>query len=178
MLITAAVYAGATHNLTVEGVIGASTAGAIIGDNIGFMIGYRGGYRLLLRYGPRLRVNQRHLKVARLMFDRYGGRVVFFGRFVSILRTYAAFFAGVSRMHWRRFFVYNAAGGIVWSVAFGLAGYYGGAAFKKLSTPIDIALGVAAVVLIVGVVVFIRRHADRLAEVAEKQYPGPLTAEN
>jgi membrane protein DedA with SNARE-associated domain len=177
MLITAAIYAGATHNLTIAGVIGAAMAGAIVGDNIGFAIGYKGGYPLLVRHGGRLHINQRHLKVARYMFDRYGGKVVFFGRFVSILRTYAAFLAGVSHMHWRRFFVYNAAGGVVWSVAFGLAGYYGQAAFKKLSTPIDIALGVAALVAIAWAVLFVRRHADRLAVAAEQSYPGPLTNE-
>ncbi|MCW3063921.1 MAG: hypothetical protein JWN32_1093 [Solirubrobacterales bacterium] len=177
MLITAAIYAGATHNLTIGGVIGAAIAGAIIGDNIGFALGYKGGYPLLLRHGARLHVDERHLKVARYMFDGYGGKVVFFGRFVSILRTYAAFLAGVSHMHWRRFFVYNAAGGVVWSVAFALAGYYGQAAFKQLSTPIDVALAAAAVVAIVWVVLFVRRHADRLAAVAEQAYPGPLTNE-
>jgi membrane protein DedA with SNARE-associated domain len=177
MLITASVYAGATHNLTIEGVIGAAIAGAIIGDNIGYTIGYKGGYRLLLRHGARLHINQRHLKIARYLFDRHGGKVVFFGRFVSILRTYAAFLAGVSHMHWRRFFAYNAAGGVVWSVAFGLAGYYGQAAFKQLSTPIDIVVGVAALAAIVWVTLFVRRHADRLAAVAEETYPGPLTDE-
>ena len=175
MLVTAAIYAGATHNLTIEGVIGAAFAGAIIGDNIGFTLGYRGGYPLLLRHGARLHISQSHLKVARYVFDRHGGKVVFFGRFVSILRTYAAFVAGVSHMEWRRFFAYNAAGGVIWSVAFGLGGYYGQAAFEQLSTPIDIAVGIAAVAAIVWIALLVRRQADRLAAVAEQKYPGPLT---
>jgi membrane protein DedA with SNARE-associated domain len=174
MLITASIYAGATHNLTIVGVIAAAMAGAIIGDNIGYLIGSRGGYRLLLRHGKRLHVNERHLKIARYLFDRYGGPVVFFGRFVSILRTYAAFLAGVSHMNWRRFFVYNAAGGITWSIIFGLAGYYGQKAFQQLSTPIDIALGIAAIVLVTSLVLYVRSHADRLATQAEQAYPGPL----
>lgn len=174
MLITASIYAGATHNLTIQGVIAASIAGAIIGDNIGYTIGSKGGYRFLLHHGQRLHVNQRHLKTARYLFDRYGGPVVFFGRFVSILRTYAAFLAGVSHMHWRRFFAYNAAGGIAWSVIFGLLGYYGQQAFKQLSTPVDIALGVLAVALIASLILYLRRHADRLALQAERAYPGPL----
>lgn len=175
MLVTAAIYAGATHKLTIEGVIAASIAGAIIGDNIGFTIGYRGGYKVLLRHGTRLHIDQRRLKIARYLFDRHGGKVVFFGRFVSILRTYAAFLAGVSRMQWRRFFAYNASGAVVWSVAFGLAGYFGQAAFKKLSTPIDIALGILALAAIVGISRFIRSHSQRLADLAEQRYPGPLT---
>jgi membrane protein DedA with SNARE-associated domain len=178
MLITASIYAGATHNLTIEGVIAAAIAGAIIGDNLGYLIGSKGGYRVLLHHGRRLHVNQRHLKIARYLFDRHGGPVVFLGRFVSILRTYAAFLAGVSHMHWRRFFAYNAAGGIVWSVIFGLLGYYGQQAFKRLSTPVDIALGVAALALIASLILYLRRHADRLALQAERAYPGPLDDES
>ena len=175
MLITASVYAGATHNLAIAGVIAAAIAGAIIGDNIGYLIGYRGGYRVLLHHGKRLHVNERQLKTARYLFDRHGGPVVFFGRFVSILRTYAAFLAGVSHMEWKRFFAFNAAGGVTWATIFGLAGYYGQQAFKQLSTAIDIGLGIGAIFLIAGLVMYVRGHADRLATHAEQAYPGPLT---
>jgi membrane protein DedA with SNARE-associated domain len=176
MLITAGVYAGATHNLTVTGVIGAASAGAIIGDNIGYTLGHRGGYRLLLRHGRRIHVNERQLKVARYLFYRHGGKVVFLGRFVSVLRTYAAFLAGVSEMRWRRFFAYNAAGGIAWSVIFGLGAYYGQQAFKRLSTPIDVALALAALAALAWVVLTVHRRFDRLAIRAEQAYPGPLRA--
>jgi membrane protein DedA with SNARE-associated domain len=174
MLITAGIYAGATHNLTVAGVIGAAIGGAIIGDNIGYTLGYRGGYRFLLRHGRRIHVNERELKVGRYLFDRHGGKVVFLGRFVSVVRTYAAFLAGVSHMRWRRFFAYNAAGGIAWSVMFGLAAYYGQQAFKRLSTPVDIALALAALAAVAWVVLAVRRQFDRLAVRAEQAYPGPL----
>jgi membrane protein DedA with SNARE-associated domain len=174
MLITAGVYAGATHNLTVTGVIGAAIAGAIIGDNIGYTLGYQGGYRFLVRHGRRIHVDERQLKVARYLFDRHGGKVVFLGRFVSVIRTYAAFLAGVSRMRWRRFFAYNAAGGIVWSVTFGLAAYYGQQAFKRLSTPVDVALVLAALAVVAWVVLAVRRQFDRLAVRAEEAYPGSL----
>jgi membrane protein DedA with SNARE-associated domain len=172
MLITAAIYAGATHNLSMVGVIGASIAGAVIGDNIGYLIGYEGGLPLLRRYGRYIRLDERRLKLARYLFSRYGGRVVFFGRFISILRTYAAFFAGTSHMQWRRFFVFNAAGGITWSVAFGLAAYYGQSAFKSLSTPLDIVLVVGALVLIVLFTRFVRRNAERLYAEAERAFAG------
>jgi membrane protein DedA with SNARE-associated domain len=178
MLVTAAIYVGATHHLSIAGVLGAAIAGAIIGDNIGYAIGYRGGFRLLLHHGQRIRVNERHLKVVRLLFDRYGGRVVFFGRFISILRTYAAFLAGVGHMHWRRFFIYNAAGGVAWSLAFGLAGYYGQQAFKRLSTPLDIVLGIVALGVVVSFVLLIRRRAEQLAVLADKAYPEPLSEDS
>jgi membrane protein DedA with SNARE-associated domain len=174
MLVTAAVYAGATGNLLIEGVIAAAIAGAVIGDNIGYAIGRKGGYRLLLRHGPKLRINQGHLKVARYVFDRHGGKVVFFGRFIAILRTYAAFLAGVGQMEWRRFLAFNAAGGFTWALIYGLAAYFGGKAFERLSTPINIALGVAGFGLIVLAIVLLRRRTEKLADVAERAYPGPL----
>jgi membrane protein DedA with SNARE-associated domain len=174
MLVTAAVYAGATHNLEIAGVIGAAIAGAVIGDNIGYAVGRRGGYRLLLKHGPKIRIRERHIKVARYMFDRHGGKVVFFGRFVAILRTYAAFLAGVGHMEWRRFLAYNAAGGIVWALIFGLAGFYGQKAFERLSTPINLSLGALGLIGIVAGMLFIRRRTERLADVAERLYPGPL----
>jgi len=171
MLITAGVYAGATHNLAIAGVIGAAVAGAILGDNIGYFAGYEGGLPLLRRYGRYIRVGERQIKVGRYLFTRYGGKVVFFGRFVSVLRTYAAFLAGTSHMPWRRFFAFNASGGIVWSVAYGLAAYYGQQAFKSVSTPLGIALAVAAVGVIVWLALFVRRNAQRLTDEAERALP-------
>ena len=99
MLITAALYAGTTHNLSPWLIWAFAAAGAMIGDNIGFAVGWWGGYRFLIRYGSKIRLDEAKLKVGRLLFAEHGGKVVFFGRFVSILRTYAAFLAGVNRMH-------------------------------------------------------------------------------
>ena len=177
MLVTASIYAAATGNLLIEGVIAAAIAGAIIGDNIGYAIGRKGGYRILLRHGPKLRIRQSHLKVARYVFDQHGGKVVFFGRFIAILRTYAAFLAGVGHMEWRRFLAWNAAGGIVWATIFGLLGYYGQKAFERLSTPINISLAILGLCTIVAFTVVLRRRTERLADVAERAYPGPLGEE-
>jgi membrane protein DedA with SNARE-associated domain len=178
MLVTASIYAGATHRLGIAGVIVAAIAGAVIGDNIGYAIGRRTGYRLLLRHGHRIRINERHLKLARYLFEKHGGKVVFFGRFVAILRTYAAFLAGVGQMHWRRFLVFNAAGGTVWALIFGLAGYYGQKAFERLSTPIDIAVGGVGVCGAIAGWLVLRRQTERLADVAEQKYPGPLASDD
>src|SRR3954447_2086309 len=174
MLVTAGIYAGATHNLEITGVIAAATLGAIVGDNIGYLIGRTGGYRLLLKHGHRIRIRESHIKVARYIFDRHGAKVVFFGRFVAILRTYAAFLAGVGQMEWRRFLVANAAGGVAWALVFGLAAYYGGKAFERLSTPINVSLAVVGLVAVVAFTLFLRRRTERLAEAAERAYPGPL----
>jgi membrane protein DedA with SNARE-associated domain len=173
-LITAAIFAGHTHRLSPWLIFLVAAAGAIIGDNIGYWAGDKGGYPLARRYGSRVRLDERKLKIARYLFDTHGSKVVFFGRFVSILRIYAAFLAGVSKMAWRRFFVANASGGIIWSAIYTFAAYLAGNALRRVSGIIEWALlGVAAIVIVV-VIVLIRRQTGRLAGRAEAAYPGPL----
>lgn len=174
MVITAALYAGTTHRLSVWLVWVTAAAGAIVGDNIGFAIGHWGGFRVLRRYGSKVRLNEAKLKVGKLMFDRYGGRVVFFGRFVSILRTYAAFLAGTNHMDYWRFLAFNAAGGIVWSALFAFGFYYAGTALKGARGPFDYVLGGVAAVIVVAFVWWLRRNERKLEEQAERAYPGPL----
>ena len=174
MIITAALYAGLTHNLEPALIWAAASAGAIVGDNIGYAIGYWGGYRLLVRYGPKIHISEAKLKVGRLVFEEHGGKVVFFGRFVSILRTYAAFLAGTNRMNYGRFFVFNAAGGIVWSAIYAFGFYYAGHTLRGTRGPVDIALGVAAVFAVVAFILWLRRNERRLEQRAEERYPGPL----
>jgi membrane protein DedA with SNARE-associated domain len=174
MLITAALYAGATHNLEIGLVWAVAAAGAIVGDNIGYSVGRFGGYRLLRRYGSKIRLDEAKLKVGKLVFDRHGGKVVFFGRFVSILRTYAAFFAGANRMVYWHFLVANAAGGIVWSGIYALGFYFAGSVLSRIRGPFDIAIGAGAVVIVVAFVVWLRRNEKRLEAQAELAYPGPL----
>jgi membrane protein DedA with SNARE-associated domain len=174
MLIAASIYAGSTHRLSITGVVAFAAAGAIIGDNVGYAIGRWGGYPLLRRYGRRIHVDERRLKLGRYLFMLHGGKVVFFGRFVGVLRAWVAFLAGTSRMPWWHFFAFNAAGGIVWSAAVGLAAYFVGGAVQRLGGPVDIALGVAGAAIVVAGFVYVRREESRLAERAERALPGPL----
>ncbi len=173
-LIIAGTYAGHSHRLSPWAIFAVASAAAIIGDNIGYWIGDQGGYRLARRYGPKVRLDERKLKTARYLFDRHGVLVVFFGRFVSVLRAYAAFLAGVSKMRWRIFLPANAAGGIVWAGAYTLASYLAGDALQRANATIDWILAGAAVIAVVGVVLAIRRQFGRLADRAEAAYPGPL----
>src|SRR6202790_5906633 len=78
MLVAAALYAGTTHQLNIAGIVIAAAPGAIIGDNIGFGIGHWGGYRLLIRYRRYIRLDAGRVKLARYLFMRHGGKVVFF----------------------------------------------------------------------------------------------------
>ena len=172
MLTTAAIYAGRTHRLWIVLVIIAAAIGAIVGDNIGYAIGRVGGYPLLRRYGRYIRLDASRLKLGQYLFRRHGSKVVFFGRFVAILRTFAAFLSGANLMPWRRFLFFNALGGTVWATTFGLGGYVLGTQLERLSGPIEIALLVAAVVVVIAVFVFLRRNEERLRAEAELALPG------
>ena len=174
ILIAAAVYAGHTHKLSVWGVFAVATAAAVIGDNLGFWIGDKGGYRLIRRYGHYVRADESKIKIGRLVFDRHGGKVVFFGRFVSVLRTYAAFLAGTLKMPWRRFLPYNAAGGIVWAALYTFVPYAVGSSIDQASHTLTIVLGVVAAVAVIASILVIRGKARQLAVAAEAAYPGPL----
>jgi len=171
MLILASLYAGSTHKLNIYWIFVIASCAAIIGDNIGYGIGRLGGYRLLSRHGHLVHVDERRLKIGRYLFDRHGGKVVFFGRFVAILRTYSAFLAGTTRMHWLRFLAFNAAGGITWAAVFCFAYYVFGKTLERLQTPADIALIAIAVGGLVLVFRYVRRKEDELAALAEAAYP-------
>ncbi len=103
-------------------------------------------------------------------------KVVFFGRFVSVLRIFAAFLAGVNHMHWRRFLIFNALGGIIWSTLYGVAAYLLGQQLLRLSGRVDTALAIVGVIVIIAVVVFLRRNEARLQREADAAMPGPLEA--
>ena len=174
MLLVAAIYAGRTHQLLIPLVIIAAAAGAIMGDNIGFWIGREGGYRLLRRYGRYIRLEERRLKLGQYLFLKHGGKVVFFGRFVAVLRAFAAFLAGTNRMPWPRFLLFNAAGGIVWATLFGLGGYFLGDNIHRFTGPIGISAIVLAALFIIGFLLFLRRNEQRLEDEAERALPGSL----
>jgi membrane protein DedA with SNARE-associated domain len=174
MLIAASAYAGTHPSLHIEYVIAAAAAGAIVGDNFGYLIGREGGFRLVRRFGPYLHFDERELKLGMYLFRRHGGKVVFFGRFVAVLRAWAAFLAGTSRMPWWGFFGYNAAGGILWATIYGLAGYAFGNNIKEITGPVGIASVVLAAIAIVASLIILRRNINRLQEEAERELPGPV----
>src|SRR6188768_2187836 len=135
-LVTAAIYAGTTHQLSIASIIAAAIVGAIAGDNIGYAVGRRWGYRLLVRYSRLLRMTPRRIALGQFLFARHGGKVVFFGRFIALLRALAAVLAGINRMSWRRFLFFNASGAVVWVTSYGLAGYVLGAQIERMRGPL------------------------------------------
>jgi membrane protein DedA with SNARE-associated domain len=174
ILVAAATYAGATHDLDIALVIVAAAIGAIVGDSCGFFIGREIGLPLLHRHGARIGLTEPRLKVGQYLFLRHGGKVVFFGRFVALLRTFAAMLAGANRMYWPRFLLFNAAGGIVWACVFGIGGYSFGRLIDEFAGPIGIVLLVLAVIGGIISAMIARRHEEALIARAERALPGPL----
>jgi membrane protein DedA with SNARE-associated domain len=174
MLVAAAIYAGTTHHLQILLIIVAAAAGAILGDNLGFWVGREGGYRLLRRYGNVVHLDDGTLKLGQYLFRPHGGKVVFFGRFVAVLRAWAAFLAGVNRMRWPHFLAYNAAGGILWAALYGTGAYLLGDQVHRLTGSVGKALAVLAVLAIIAAIVFLKRNEQRLEDEAEAAMPGPL----
>ena len=148
VLVAAAILAG-EGKLHLYGVVGAAAAGAILGDNCGYWVGREFGFPLIYRFGRYLRLDERRLKLGQYLFMKHGGKIVFFGRFVAVLRAFAAFLAGVNRFNWEEFFLFNAAGGIVWASIFGAGGYFLGRAFESYARPVGVAALIAAVIAIV-----------------------------
>jgi membrane protein DedA with SNARE-associated domain len=174
MLVSAAVYAGATHQLNIVTVIATAAFGAVIGDSVGYFVGRRYGYPLLLRHGSLLRMTPARIKLGQFLFLRHGGKVVFFGRFIALLRVLAALLAGVNCMPWPRFLVFNAAGAVIWTGAYGTLAYLLGEQVERFTRPVGIAVVVGAVAAGILFMWFIRRHEAQLEEEAERKLPGPL----
>jgi len=130
-LVAAAALAAAGH-LSIYGVVATAMAAAILGDNGGYWIGRTGGIALVRRYGRFIHLNEAHLERARHFFERHGPKTVFIGRFIALLRTWAAVLAGAARMPYATFLLYNALGGICWSVIFGTLGYVFGRNLPRL----------------------------------------------
>jgi membrane protein DedA with SNARE-associated domain len=121
-------------SLSIISVLVVGILAAIIGDNLGYWAARRGGRPLLERYRLTRGYAEKYLPRSERFFAKHGGKAVFFGRFVAVLRVTAAWVAGLSRMRWWRFLVWNAAGGIVWATLVALVSYYlGNAAASALS---------------------------------------------
>src|SRR3954453_17647605 len=148
-LIAFGVLAAQGH-YSIASVIAIAAAGAIVGDNLGYwLIGRLGGRALFVRWRWLNQYSDRVLPRAESLMARHGGKTVFFGRFVSILRYTGAWVAGLSRMSWWRFLFWNAAGGIAWAASVGLIAYYGGQAAASAIQSYGLYAGIVVVFAII-----------------------------
>jgi membrane-associated protein len=173
-LITAAVLAS-RGKLSIELVIVLAATGAIVGDNIGYLIGRKGGRWLLERPG---RFHRQRLEVLRMgepFFERHGSKAVYFGRFLLGLRVWASWLAGATRMHWRSFVLWNALGGISWAVAIGLIAYFLGNSAGNAIETFGIYGLVAALAAVASALFMHRRTRRRRSSSGDAQEPSAPT---
>ena len=174
-LFAASILASDGRFSIVAVIVIAATA-AIVGDNVGYLIGRKAGRRVLEASGPFQRHRRAVIAYGQPFFDKHGPKAVFLGRFVSGLRITAAWLAGVNRMRWRDFLFWNATGGIVWATVVGILAYsFGHAAESAIKTLGLIGLIGAVAAAATAWLVVHRRHrrpqvdGDEGALVAEAQ---------
>jgi membrane protein DedA with SNARE-associated domain len=150
--------------LSIAWVVVVGVVAAIVGDNLGYWAARKGGRPLLMRHRLTRQYAEKYLPRGERFFARHGGKAVFFGRFVAVLRVTAAWIAGLSHMHWWRFLAWNAAGGIVWATLVSLISYYlGDAAASALSRYGLYAAGGVVVVTVAGFLI-VRQIEKRVVE--------------
>ena len=151
-------------SLSIVSVVGVAALAAMVGDNLGYWVARKGGRPLLQRYRFTRRYSNRYLPRAERFFARHGGKAVFFGRFVAVLRVTAAWVAGISHMHWWRFLIWNAAGAMCWATLVGLVSYYlGDAAASAIGRYGLYAAGGALLFAALGYVI-VKRLEKRVVE--------------
>ncbi|MER6566634.1 DedA family protein [Streptomyces sp. NPDC001093] len=166
VLIAASVYAGAGQ-LNIAAVITIGVVAAVLGDNVGYLIGRTGGHTLVQRYGKYVFLPPERYEKAEAFFTRHGGKVVTVARFFEGLRQLNGIIAGTAEMPWPRFFAFNALGAVLWVGLWAGVGYAAGnhittiyTEVNRYSTYLLIALGVLVLALVARRVLRRRRAAD------------------
>jgi membrane protein DedA with SNARE-associated domain len=173
-LVTAAALAGA-GKLNIYGVFIAALFGTITGGMTGYWIGQRGGQAVVLRFGRVLRVNEQRLERARVFFEKHGASALIVGRFIAVVRSFLGIFAGVAAMPERRFAIYNALGGLIWSLTFTLVGFLFGKNIPAIMRDLGrvslvLALVLALVILLVVSWRWFSANRARIVEVMETRW--------
>jgi undecaprenyl-diphosphatase len=152
VVILGGVYAG-LGALSLPLVAFVAVLGAVLGDNVGYWIGRRYGRGFLERHGRKLFVTPERLEATERYYQRHGGKTVFLGRFIPVIRSVGFIVAGISHMPWRRFLAYDIAGAAIWGVGHTLIGYALGESYERLeryATPVGIGLLVLLVLFVGG----------------------------
>ncbi|MEA2158172.1 MAG: hypothetical protein QOD66_552 [Solirubrobacteraceae bacterium] len=157
-LVLAAVLAS-QHKLQIWLVIVIGVASAIIGDNLGYLLGRKIGREVLQAPGPFQQHRVRAIAAGDKFYEKHGNKAVFFGRWIALVRVAAAWLAGINHMPFHVFFFWNALGAISWGTTFGLVGYFGGTAAANVITQVGVYAAIAGgVALVVWLIVRVWRR--------------------
>jgi membrane protein DedA with SNARE-associated domain len=159
-LVLAAILAS-QGKLQIWLVILIGVSSAIIGDNIGYLLGRKLGREVLEARGPFHKHRAAAIAAGDRFFARHGNKTVFIGRWIALIRVATAWLAGINHMPFREFFLWNAFGGITWGVTFGLVGYFGGHAAANVLSTVGLIGAIVLAVALVGFLVVMRRRERR-----------------
>jgi membrane-associated protein len=162
LLVTAGVFAAAGH-LDIRLLLTLVTAAAIVGDQLGYYIGYRTGPRIFRREDS-LFFKHAHLLRAQHFYERHGGKTIILARFMPIVRTFAPVVAGVAQMDYRRFVSFNVIGGFLWVWSMSLLGYSLGHAVPDIDQHIHIVIAIVVFLSILPGIIEVVRSRGRVAE--------------
>jgi membrane protein DedA with SNARE-associated domain len=162
-LIAAAFFAARTHAMNIWVLVAVGVVAAIGGEVLGFWIGRKFGYRLMVRYGSRFGLTEERTRISQWLFLQYGGTFVFTARFLPFLRNMGALLAGANCMAQHRFYLASGAAAASWVMGYGLLAYSFGEAFTTLASPAAVSLGVAMAFLAVGLPALIVRYEKSLS---------------
>jgi membrane-associated protein len=174
LLITAGLVAAA-GGLDIWLLNGLLIVAAVVGDSVGYAIGYRTGPRLFRRDESRW-FSRKHLIRTREFYRRHGGKTIVLARFIPIIRTFAPVVAGVGQMEYRRFLAYNVFGGIGWVVSMTWTGYLLGRAIPDINRHIHIVVAVVVVLSVIPIGVEWWRARGRPAEATPGPEPEAVTS--
>jgi membrane protein DedA with SNARE-associated domain len=153
-LLLASFLAYSEQRLHLGWIIVVATCAATLGDNLGYAFGYYGGRPLLDRYQSFFRISSTTLKRGEEMFARYGAAAIFFARFVFGMRVFAGPLAGVLRMRWRAFAIFNFLGAVVWVTVIASAGYLFGQHWRTLLRAMQ-RFNIAALIVALAVILYL-----------------------
>lgn len=175
-VLLAAGFLAKQHTLRIGLVILVAMLAAILGDNLGYFIGRRGGRVFALRYGKYVGLSAKRLSAVGAYYEQHGPRTIFFARFVSGIRVVAALLAGISEIPWTTFLLYNASGAVVWATTIGILGYLFGQSWHLLEKWVGRAgLFVAGAVVCIVLFAVLRRHRERITGAISDMLPGSVT---
>jgi membrane protein DedA with SNARE-associated domain len=167
ILVVTALFAAHTHRLSIVGVIATAALAAFLGTSLGYLVGRWAGLPLLERFGGYVGLSPARRRLGQYLFLRHGAKIVFFGRFIAFLRAFEGLLAGVNRMPWRRFALFNALGAVAWTTTFGLGAFAFGRSFAHLSRPVGLAALIVAAVGLIAAFFYVRSQEAALQREAD-----------
>jgi membrane protein DedA with SNARE-associated domain len=160
VLLLASFLAYSQHELQLSWIIAVATLAATLGDNLGFALGHYGGRPVLDRYQSIFRIPQATLTRGENLFARYGAATIFFARFVFGMRIIAGPLAGVLRMPWRRFVIFNFLGATLWVSVIASVGYLFGRHWERLEQILK-RFDILAVILLIVIAFYLWQRSRR-----------------